>query len=233
MSEYQVLTIFAAFLFVYSLIASRLERMPVNGALVYVAVGMLLGPQALGLVDLNVDGEGIKRVAELTLALCLFTDSSNANLTVLRSIEAIPMRLLLMSPVRFGNHHPPRRLRSVRSALHPRMKIPELLLQAFARVLRPHHPVDSGQGIPPQSEECLSEPLSGNVVKKRCELRLPILPCYLAYTIQRTWHVMVPALCPGRVLLVRVPLGQAPSLHDFRFRLPGFVRPLRRYYGPV
>jgi NhaP-type Na+/H+ or K+/H+ antiporter len=96
MSEYQILTAFAAFLFLYSMIASRLERTPINGAVVYVAVGMLLGPQGLGLVDLNADGEGIKRVAEFTLALCLFTDSSNANLTVLRRIEAIPIRLLLI-----------------------------------------------------------------------------------------------------------------------------------------
>ena len=96
MSEYQTLTVFAAFLFVYSLIASRLERMTVNGAFVYVVVGMLLGPEGLGLIDLNVDGEGIKRVAEFTLALCLFTDSSNANLSVLRRIEAIPIRLLLI-----------------------------------------------------------------------------------------------------------------------------------------
>ena len=113
------------------------------------------------------------------------------------------------------------------------MKILELFLQAFTRVLLPRHPVDSGRGIPPQSEECLLEPLDGDVVKKCSELRLPVLPCYLPYTVQRIRHVMIPALCPGRVLLVRVPLGQAPSLHDLRPRFPGFVRLLRRYYGPV
>jgi NhaP-type Na+/H+ or K+/H+ antiporter len=96
MSEYQILTIFAAFAFVYSIVASRLERTPVNGALVYVAAGMLLGPQALGLVDLSVDGETISLLAEFALAICLFTDSSNANLSVLRRIEAAPIRLLLV-----------------------------------------------------------------------------------------------------------------------------------------
>ncbi len=96
MSEYQVLTVFAAFGFAYSLIASRLERTPVNGAVVYVAVGMLFGPQGLGLIDLNVDQEGIRRLAELALAVCLFTDSSNANLSVLRRVESIPIRLLLI-----------------------------------------------------------------------------------------------------------------------------------------
>jgi len=96
MSEYQILTVFAAFAFVYSLIASRLERTMVNGALVYVAAGMLLGPQALDLIDLKVDGEEISRLAEFALAVCLFTDSSNANLSVLRRVEAIPIRLLLI-----------------------------------------------------------------------------------------------------------------------------------------
>ncbi|MEP5566473.1 MAG: cation:proton antiporter [Halioglobus sp.] len=96
MSEYQVLTIFAAFAFFYSLIASRLEKAPINGALVYVSVGMLLGPHVLGLIDLKADGETISRLAEIALAICLFTDSSNANLSVLRRVEAIPARLLLI-----------------------------------------------------------------------------------------------------------------------------------------
>ena len=96
MSEYQILTVFAGFALAYSLIASRLEKTPVNGALVYVAVGMLFGPRALGLIDLNVDGEAVSRLAEFALAICLFTDSSNANLSVLRRVEAIPVRLLLI-----------------------------------------------------------------------------------------------------------------------------------------
>jgi NhaP-type Na+/H+ or K+/H+ antiporter len=96
MSEYQILTVFAAFAFAYSLIASRLEKTPVNGALVYIAVGMLFGPLALGLIDLNVDGAAVRRLAEFALAICLFTDSSNANLGVLRSVESIPIRLLLI-----------------------------------------------------------------------------------------------------------------------------------------
>ncbi len=96
MSEYQILTLVAAFAFVYSLIASRLEKTPVNGAIVYVAVGMLFGPHVLGLIDLKVEGETISRLAEIALAICLFTDSSNANLSVLRRVEAIPIRLLLI-----------------------------------------------------------------------------------------------------------------------------------------
>ena len=96
MSEYQILTVIAAFAFIYSIIASRLEKTPVNGALVYVTVGILFGPHILGLVDLKADGETISSLAEIALAICLFTDSSNANLSVLRRVEAIPVRLLLI-----------------------------------------------------------------------------------------------------------------------------------------
>jgi NhaP-type Na+/H+ or K+/H+ antiporter len=96
MSEYQILAIIAGFAFLYSLVASRLERTPINGAFVYVAFGLLCGPFCLGLLDLDVAGEGIKRLAEFTLAMVLFTDSANANLPVLRRFEQLPVRLLLV-----------------------------------------------------------------------------------------------------------------------------------------
>jgi len=53
-----------------------------------------------------------------------------------------------------------------------------------------------------------------------------------AYPLKRTLRTD-PALCPECVLLSRVPLGQPPSLHSLRRRLPSFVRGLRRYYGAV
>ncbi len=92
----QVLSVVAAFAFLYSLFASRLERTIINGALVYVVVGFLCGPDGLGLVDIQIEGEGLKTLAELTLALVLFTDAAGTNLTTLRRIESIPMRLLLI-----------------------------------------------------------------------------------------------------------------------------------------
>ncbi len=96
MSEYQILTVLAAFALLYSLVASRLERTPISGALVYVAAGIVCGPIGLSLVDLKIDSQAISQLAELTLAVVLFTDSANANLAVLRRFEAIPLRLLLI-----------------------------------------------------------------------------------------------------------------------------------------
>ena len=96
MTEYQILAVLAAFAFFYSLLASRLERTPVSGALVYVTAGLLCGPSGLKLVDLDLDAEAISWLAELTLAVVLFTDSANADLKVLRRFEAIPVCLLLI-----------------------------------------------------------------------------------------------------------------------------------------
>ncbi len=93
---YGTLAVLAAFAFVYSVVASRLERTPINGALVFLAFGILAGPQVLGLLDLSVSGEGMRTVAELTLALVLFSDSANADLATLRRTFRIPSRLLLI-----------------------------------------------------------------------------------------------------------------------------------------
>lgn len=95
MNPYQMLTVVAAFVFLYSIVAARLERTAVSGALVYMIAGLLFGPAGLKLVDFDVDAESFSWLAELTLAVLLFADSANANLKVLRTFQAIPVRLLL------------------------------------------------------------------------------------------------------------------------------------------
>jgi NhaP-type Na+/H+ or K+/H+ antiporter len=93
---YESLAILAAFIFFYSIIAGRLERTPINGALVFMAFGLAIGPAGLGWLDMQVDVEILRSLAELTLALVLFTDASNANLGVLKHSILIPRRLLLI-----------------------------------------------------------------------------------------------------------------------------------------
>jgi sodium/hydrogen antiporter len=96
MMEYGDLAVLAFFVFAYSSLASALRRTPVSGALVYVAFGFAVGPDGLGWLHLRVDGQGLKLLAEITLALVLFTDSANADVSVLRRTERIPARLLLL-----------------------------------------------------------------------------------------------------------------------------------------
>ena len=91
---YETFAILVAFVFFYSLTSEGLERTPINGALIFMAFGLAFGPLGLGLLNLEVDAEGLSTLAEITLALLLFTDASNAK--ELKHSFHIPQRLLLI-----------------------------------------------------------------------------------------------------------------------------------------
>ena len=93
---YENLAILALFVFVYSLVSGGLEKTPFNGAVVFTAFGLLFGPLGLGFLTLEVDAELMMTLAELTLALVLFIDASNANFDELRHSFRIPQRMLLI-----------------------------------------------------------------------------------------------------------------------------------------
>jgi len=93
---YQDMAILAGFIFLYSLASGGLERTPINGATVFTAFGLILGPLGLGILSDRVDAEGLRTLAEMTLAMVLFTDAANANLRELKHSFHIPLRLLLI-----------------------------------------------------------------------------------------------------------------------------------------
>ena len=93
---YQNLAMIAAFLLVYSLIAGRFESKLVNGPLLFLLTGWLLGPGGLELLSLSIDSAGIKLLAELTLVIVLFNDAANTNWQVLLANRQLPIRLLLI-----------------------------------------------------------------------------------------------------------------------------------------
>jgi NhaP-type Na+/H+ or K+/H+ antiporter len=93
---YENLTIMALFIFLYSMISGGLERTVFSGALVFAAFGLALGPLGAGVLQLSLGKEGLSTLAELTLAMVLFTDASNANLDMLKRSFHIPQRLLLI-----------------------------------------------------------------------------------------------------------------------------------------
>jgi NhaP-type Na+/H+ or K+/H+ antiporter len=94
MAVYATLAILAATVLVYGTIAGRLERTPFGGAIVFMGIGLLLGPVGLGLLDLSVDTGELRLLAELTLALVLFVEAADADLDVLRQSFRMPTRLL-------------------------------------------------------------------------------------------------------------------------------------------
>ena len=93
---YQYVAMLAAFLLIYSAVAGRIERSWISGPIVFVAVGFILGPYGLGVFRLNITGEGLRLLAELTLAMVLFTDAANADFGVIRRNRGLPERLLLI-----------------------------------------------------------------------------------------------------------------------------------------
>src|SRR6516165_6790676 len=84
----------AAFLLIYSAIAGRIERSLISGPIVFTVAGLLLGPDGLGVLRIDISGEGFRLLAELTLAMVLFTDAANADFGVVRANLGLPERLL-------------------------------------------------------------------------------------------------------------------------------------------
>jgi NhaP-type Na+/H+ or K+/H+ antiporter len=93
---YESLALLAAFVVIYSTIAGGVERSWISGPMVFIAFGLLIGPEGLNLLSFETDPETLKLLAELTLALILFTDAAEADLPVLRRVAGLPMRLLLI-----------------------------------------------------------------------------------------------------------------------------------------
>ena len=75
-------------------VSRRLTGTPVTPAMVFVAVGLLVGPEVLGGIDLESSSATVRALAEATLALVLFCDASRIDLGHLRLEVAVPARLL-------------------------------------------------------------------------------------------------------------------------------------------
>ena len=75
-------------------VSRRLTGTPVTPAIVFVAVGLLVGPEVLGGIDVESSSATVRALAEATLALVLFCDASRIDLGHLRLEVAVPARLL-------------------------------------------------------------------------------------------------------------------------------------------
>ncbi len=84
----------AAFVLAYGLVSRRLQSTPVTGPMVFVAIGMLIGPAGIDVVDIGLDEGAVRVLAEATLVLVLFTDAIRIDLGTLRRQIELPARLL-------------------------------------------------------------------------------------------------------------------------------------------
>ena len=93
---YENLAVLVVFAFIFSVVAGRIERSTISGPMVFIAFGLIAGPVGLGFLNIEVKAVELRVVADLTLALVLFIDAANADLSTLRSHARIPRRMLLI-----------------------------------------------------------------------------------------------------------------------------------------
>jgi NhaP-type Na+/H+ or K+/H+ antiporter len=84
----------AVTLLAFAAISGRVQGTPITAPMLFTAAGLLLGVDALGLVDPSASGESVKLLAEATLTLVLFSDASRIDLRALRDEISVPARLL-------------------------------------------------------------------------------------------------------------------------------------------
>jgi NhaP-type Na+/H+ or K+/H+ antiporter len=88
------LAVLAAVVFAFALVSRRLEGSVLTAPIVFVAAGAILGPMGLGIVEFKLDDHTVLLLAEIALAIVLFTDAARTNLSTLRQNEGLPLRLL-------------------------------------------------------------------------------------------------------------------------------------------
>lgn len=84
----------AVLVVVYGVVSRRVRAWPVTAPMVFVGMGIVLGPAVLDLLDVRIDQGAVGVLAEGTLVLLLYTDAIRIDLRRLRRHAAIPARLL-------------------------------------------------------------------------------------------------------------------------------------------
>jgi NhaP-type Na+/H+ or K+/H+ antiporter len=93
---YETLALLAVFVLVYSAVAGAVERTWISGPIVFTCFGLLIGPVGFDLLAWDTGREVIRSLAEVTLAMVLFTDAAGADMRVLKKTTGLPARLLFI-----------------------------------------------------------------------------------------------------------------------------------------
>ena len=94
--ETQTFVFIAAALLVYGLVSKRAARTVITPPIVFVLFGWLAGPHGLHWIELDLEGEALQLLGELTLTLILFVDAARIDVRELYRQRQIPIRLLLI-----------------------------------------------------------------------------------------------------------------------------------------
>jgi len=93
---YEALAALGLFALLYSSLAGGIERTWLSGAIMFTLFGIVAGPLGFNWLPLETGHGTMKTLAELTLALVLFSDAAEVNFAALRHAARLPVRLLLV-----------------------------------------------------------------------------------------------------------------------------------------
>jgi sodium/hydrogen antiporter len=88
------LAIVACCVLLVATVSRRLTNTPVTAPMVFVALGLLVGPLVINELELTAASATVRTLAEATLAVVLFVDASRIKLGALERESAVPLRLL-------------------------------------------------------------------------------------------------------------------------------------------
>lgn len=97
MHEHQLFVLAAVLILSFGLFSKLAQRSIITAPMVFVSIGIALGPLGLSWLHVEVDAEAIQFLAELTLIIILFVDASFISLTGIQArLKGLPARLLLL-----------------------------------------------------------------------------------------------------------------------------------------
>ncbi|MEX0916046.1 MAG: cation:proton antiporter, partial [Wenzhouxiangellaceae bacterium] len=80
----------------FALGSRKLSSSVLTGPMLFAGFGLVIGPQVLGWVNLDISNHVIHTVAEVTLVIVLFTDAASTDFKVFRASGNLPLRMLLI-----------------------------------------------------------------------------------------------------------------------------------------
>lgn len=90
------LFVVALVILLFGAISRRAERSPLTPPMFFIAAGCLVSEHGLGLIEVDLSGDVVHALTELTLVVVLFTDASRIDLACLRREGGLPVRMLGM-----------------------------------------------------------------------------------------------------------------------------------------
>ena len=95
MHNHLAVAIIAILILAFGLVSQKAEKTPLTAPMFFVAIGIVLSPLGLNLLNLEINAEITRTIAEITLIIILFVDASFIKLKHMRArLQGIPFRLL-------------------------------------------------------------------------------------------------------------------------------------------